>query len=236
MTMSQLFERARSENKKAARRRMILDAALDLWAHRTYTAVSMNDVAEASGVAKGTLYLYFQTKEHLFLALLEEQFDSWFENVNSALDGPGQWDAARVARILAASLENRTTFIGLQAMLENVLEKNIDLETARSFKQRLLEQNVSTVARLEQRLPFLRPGEGTRLLIHLRALLIGLHQMSDISPIVRQVIAENPQMRAFDVDFRRESSAAIQELIQGFRAANGESRAAVSSQSQRGKL
>jgi AcrR family transcriptional regulator len=218
MTMGQSSVRARSENKKAERRRVILDAALDLWIKSTYHAVGMSEVAEASGVAKGTLYLYFQTKEHLFLALLDEQFEAWFENVNSALDRPGNWDAARVVRVFTASLESHGAFSGLQSLLENVLEKNIDLQTACAFRQRLLEQLVVTASRLEQRLPFLRPGEGFRLLIHLRALLTGLYQMAGTSPIGKQVIAENPQMRPFDLDFRKESAAAIQELVQGFQA------------------
>jgi len=194
----------------------IMTAALNLWANSSYRAVSMSEVAEAAGVAKGTLYLYFETKEHLFLALLEEQFDAWFENVNSALDGDGSWDTARLCRVLVASLENRESFTGLQCLLESVLEQNLDLETARSFKQRLLEHTVSTGARIEHRLPSLRPGQGARFLIHLRALLTGLRQMADVSPIVKQVMAENPQLRVLEVDFRKESSAAIQGLIQGF--------------------
>ena len=204
------------QNKKMERRTSIMNAALGLWANSSYRAISMNDVAEAARVAKGTLYLYFETKEHLFLALLEEQFDAWFENLDSALSGAGEWDAARLSRVLCASLENRESFTGLQCLLESVLEQNLDLETARSFKQRLLEHTVSTAGRLEQRLPFLRPDQGVRFLLHLRAMLTGLRQMADVSPIMKQVIAENPQMRAFDIDFRKESSAAIQGLIQGF--------------------
>ena len=194
----------------------IMTAALNLWATSSYRALNMSEVAEAAGVAKGTLYLYFETKEHLFLTLLEGQFDSWFEDLNSALDGAGQWDAARLSRVLLASLENRETFTGLQCLLESVLEQNLDLETARSLKQRLLEHTVSTGARIEQRFPALRPGQGVRFLIHLRALLTGLRQMADISPVVKQVMAENPQLRVLEVDFRKESSAAIQGLIQSF--------------------
>ncbi len=50
----------------AARREAILDAALSVFAERGYEAARLDDVAERAGVAKGTLYLYFDDKEALF--------------------------------------------------------------------------------------------------------------------------------------------------------------------------
>jgi AcrR family transcriptional regulator len=50
----------------AARREAILDAALSVFSERGYEAARLDDVAERAGVAKGTLYLYFDDKEALF--------------------------------------------------------------------------------------------------------------------------------------------------------------------------
>lgn len=50
----------------AARREAILDAGLSVFAERGYEAARLDDVAERAGVAKGTLYLYFDDKEALF--------------------------------------------------------------------------------------------------------------------------------------------------------------------------
>jgi AcrR family transcriptional regulator len=55
-----------------ARRRRILRAADLLFAERAYVNVQMDDIAHAAKVAKPTLYRYFESKEHLFLAALEE--------------------------------------------------------------------------------------------------------------------------------------------------------------------
>ena len=52
------------------RRRAILDAARAALATRDYHAVTMDDVARAAGVAKGSVYLYFPTKERLFEAMV----------------------------------------------------------------------------------------------------------------------------------------------------------------------
>lgn len=51
------------------RRAEILDAALQLFSSKGFHDTTMEEVANAAGVAKGTIYLYFQSKEHLLLAL-----------------------------------------------------------------------------------------------------------------------------------------------------------------------
>src|SRR5262245_59030678 len=61
---------ARWKRRKADRPAEILDAALDCFAERGFAATRMDDVATRAGVTKGTVYLYFKTKEDLFKALV----------------------------------------------------------------------------------------------------------------------------------------------------------------------
>ena len=56
--------------KAAARREAILDAALDEFSARGFAAARLDDVATRAGVAKGTIYLYFEDKESLFQELI----------------------------------------------------------------------------------------------------------------------------------------------------------------------
>ena len=55
-----------------ARREQILDVSVQVFAHRGFHSTSMNDVAEAAGVTKPVLYQHFDSKQDLYLALLEE--------------------------------------------------------------------------------------------------------------------------------------------------------------------
>ncbi|MFZ4720285.1 MAG: TetR/AcrR family transcriptional regulator [Ilumatobacteraceae bacterium] len=55
-----------------ARREQILDVSVQVFAQRGFHATSMNDVAEAAGVTKPVLYQHFDSKQDLYLALLEE--------------------------------------------------------------------------------------------------------------------------------------------------------------------
>src|SRR3954468_10629927 len=56
-----------------AKRRQILDGARRVFLAEGFEGASMNDIAKAAGVSKGTLYVYFENKERLFAAILAEE-------------------------------------------------------------------------------------------------------------------------------------------------------------------
>lgn len=61
------------------KRRQILDGASKVFHENGFDAASMNDIARVAGVSKGTLYVYFENKEQLFLELIaeEKRADLW---------------------------------------------------------------------------------------------------------------------------------------------------------------
>ncbi len=59
---------------KAEMRDLIMDAALRVFVDKGYHAASVNDVAKDAGLAKGTLYLYFESKEALTTAIVDREF------------------------------------------------------------------------------------------------------------------------------------------------------------------
>ncbi|AGC41983.1 TetR family transcriptional regulator [Myxococcus stipitatus DSM 14675] len=207
--------RARKDEDKEARRRLLLDEALALYAATSYAQVKMADVAERAGLAKGTVFLYFPTKEALFLALLEDLLFSWFERLEAHLASPdAEWTGAWLARTVAGSLEGELPLTRLLALLQTVLEQNVSVEQARRFKERLLEALSRTGATLEAKLPFLHAGEGARFLVHLHALVTGLRQMADVAPVAREVLAAQ-HMAPLRVDFTAELTAALTTLLRG---------------------
>ncbi len=71
------------ERRKEARPGELLDAALDLFVEKGFSAARVDEVAARAGVSKGTLFLYFESKEDLFKAVVREnianQFPTWQE-------------------------------------------------------------------------------------------------------------------------------------------------------------
>ena len=71
---------------QTSKRDRIIEAALRLFANESYQAVTMDRVAEAAGVAKGTLYLYFQSKEDLYLGILTDGMESMARDYQASVD------------------------------------------------------------------------------------------------------------------------------------------------------
>lgn len=64
------------QRRKAERPQELLDAALELFVEKGFAATRAEEVAKRAGVSKGTLYLYFQSKEELLKAVIREQLSS----------------------------------------------------------------------------------------------------------------------------------------------------------------
>lgn len=209
-------QRARSAEDKQERRAHILAAALELWAGRTFASFTMAEVAAGSGLAKGTLYLYFHTKEELLLALLEDQLAAWFDALDAGLGEGGAWTSERAAGLICAATEQQGALVRLLPIASSILEHNIPLETARAYKELLLARSARSAALLEARLPELAPGDGMWVLQQVYALIVGLGQMADPAPTVRAALADEhlaPLRTAFEPTFRR----AIAALLRGLR-------------------
>jgi len=88
----------------SSKRERIIEAGLKLFANESYQAVTMDRVAEAAGVAKGTLYLYFQSKEDLYLGILTDGMESSARNYQTSVD-PQADVKVRLRRAITLSIE-----------------------------------------------------------------------------------------------------------------------------------
>jgi AcrR family transcriptional regulator len=219
--MGQLTKRrARSPEAKNARRAEILTAARGLLADADLGTVVMDDVARQAHVAKGTLYLYFRTREELFLGLLEHALEDWFDALDARLAGGQGWiPATALADLVTASLGPRLLFRRLLAQLGPVLEHGLDDERALRFKWRIAGRLATTGALLERRTVYLRPGDGARLILHLQAFAAGLQPLADPAPPVRRALLA-PGLDALRLDFEKEFRAAVGALLTGLERTN----------------
>lgn len=132
------------------KRERILAAALKLFAHEPYQAVTMDRVAEAAGVAKGTLYLYFPSKDALYLGILSAELDNaYVTQLNSA--DPRLPLVERMRRSIAVIVEfydQRRDFLRFYATEEPRLAeaRNRIIEAARernfNFFASLIEEGI----------------------------------------------------------------------------------------------
>jgi AcrR family transcriptional regulator len=87
----------------AFRTQEILAAAQRLMESRGLEALTMEEIATAAGVAKGTVYLYFQSKEDLLQALMSQVGENLLQDLEALLQGPGS-PPERLKRVVALLL------------------------------------------------------------------------------------------------------------------------------------
>jgi AcrR family transcriptional regulator len=88
-------------DEDSSKRRQIIEGARAVFLAQGFDAASMNDIARAAGVSKGTLYVYFDNKEQLFEAIVEEECDAQAEGIFN-LD-PQDYDVESVLKRLGVA-------------------------------------------------------------------------------------------------------------------------------------
>jgi len=83
---ARLSEETVTKTGSGDKRALILDAALNLFRHYGYRRTSMEDIARAANVAKGTLYIYFKSKDELFEALARQLARNVEASLNAVID------------------------------------------------------------------------------------------------------------------------------------------------------
>lgn len=209
------MRRAYRPEQKEIRRQAILAAAQQLFLETGYPQLRMTDLADRLGLAKGTLYLYFPTKEALFLAVLRGELAAWFDQAAACLERirPGT-DPAQVAAALVRNLLDRPLLPPLQALLHGVLERNLPEAEALGFARALQEGVLRVGTRLERVLPGLAPGQGAQYLTRFHGLVIAGHLLSARPEAVRAVLRD-PDMALFDVRFDAFLGGAAADLLRG---------------------
>ena len=192
------YLRARAPEKKTERRDAILDVAERRVQVQPYAEIPMSDIARRLGLTKGTLYLYFPTKEALFLAVMRRAFERFFAELEAALEG-GRSTRDAVANALRRALQATPALRELASVLHSVLEHNVSDAEVRGFKHFLREGVTRAGSRIDARLRW-PTGSGARLLVRFHVLLIGLHHVSTPSRAVARALADD-ELALFRIDF-----------------------------------
>jgi len=171
-------QRAIQAEAKQERHHAILDAAERLLSRSQDRMANVAEVADEAGLAKGTVYLYFPSKEELLLAVHERNIDGFFSALIACLEAPRAVTIDDVLALTHRHLVDPPLFLPLAARCFGMMGQGVPPEAAFAFKQRMAQRLQRAGAGLEHHFPDLGPGGGVSLLRNSYALIIGLWQMS----------------------------------------------------------
>lgn len=219
--MAHVKRRAVSEEQKAQRREDILNSARELFQNCTrYDAILMKHIAENIKLTKGTLYLYFKTKEEVFLSLYEQEFVALCERMQRGIllkanGGARKLDASDIQEVLVQSVTGHDTFLRLNGLLHSVLEQNIEFETALRFKTMLRDLMLESAAVFEANVAGVGAGRGAELLLLVHEVTIGAYHTASPSPCL-DLVFERPDMQFMKLHFDEEFPKLLGYLLKGF--------------------
>ena len=205
--------RATNPGAKEARGQQILVATAELLERWSYSDITMDRIAHRAGVAKGTLYLYFRTKEALFLSLYEERLGTWYTELQALADyGAGTVEPAAAARTIASTLAARPILIHLHGLLHSTMGLNIDLETMVAFRRRQYGKILTLVSALARRIENLSDSRALRFLIQLEAVVGGLSWAAFPPPPLQKAF-DNSELEVFQIKFEDELREIVTALL-----------------------
>lgn len=207
-------ERAKPAIDKLQRRSTILAATESLLCAQPDRSINMAEVAARAGIAKGTVYLYFPSKEELLLALHESHVDAFFDHMDARLREAKAPTFDDVLAVIRANIIEHPTYLTLVNRCMDILGRGIPLDKSFAFKQRVANRVTTTGALLELRFA-LRPGaDGVSILMHTHALVLGLWQMLRPLPELDALYTQN-QFTFFQRDYFFEFSQSFRALWLG---------------------
>ena len=195
------FTRARRPEEIAQRREEIVLAAAALLDQRPLESISLNAIASQAGMAKSAVYRYFESREAIFLKILEADFRHWLDDVEVAFAPlSGSNDVERVAAELAGAVLRHPRLCWLVSALASVLEYNLSEEVVLAFKQQSLQLGMRLVSILQGALPAIAVQQLVDFLHPALALIAGLWPLSHPSETVSKIMAR-PEFAPFKPDF-----------------------------------
>jgi len=118
----------------AGRREEIIGACERLYQTMSFKEITLKEIGNEVSFSRPTIYNYFHTKEEIFLALYEREYERWNEELAAILEGHESLSDAALADLVAASLARRPQLLKLLAMNNYDMEAESRPELLASFK------------------------------------------------------------------------------------------------------
>ncbi len=118
----------------ASRREEIINACEKLYETMSFKEITIKEIGAVTSFTRTSIYNYFQTKEEIFLALMQREYELWAQELSALAEEKEGMTAEDFADTLAKSLEKRQQLLKLLAMNHYDMEENSRAERLTDFK------------------------------------------------------------------------------------------------------
>lgn len=118
----------------AARKEEIINACEQLYQTMSFKEITLKEIGNVTSFTRTSIYNYFQTKEEIFLALFQREYDRWNEDLTNILNENEQLTKKELAERISHSLAGRQQLLKLLSMNNFDMEANSRQELLTAFK------------------------------------------------------------------------------------------------------
>jgi AcrR family transcriptional regulator len=211
-----MFQRARSEEQREARRQAILGAAATMLAEMPVAEVTLNELSRRAGLAKSNVLRYFESREAVLLELLDSAWQDWLAQLDAELadavvaGDPVASRADQLAAAMAASLAARPMLCDLISAQAAVLERNVSPQVAAQYKRASIAGISALGALLLRSVPELGEPDAFRLAGAAVMTTAAVWPHTQPSAAMLAAYAADPALAAMRLDF----TATLREVLE----------------------
>ncbi len=118
----------------ASRKEEIVNACEKLYQTMSFKEITIKEIGAVTSFTRTSIYNYFQTKEEIFLALMQREYEEWSAEIYALAEGNNAMSAADFADAIAHSLEKHEQLLKLLAMNHYDMEEHSRPERLTEFK------------------------------------------------------------------------------------------------------
>ncbi|OTN91542.1 TetR family transcriptional regulator [Enterococcus faecium] len=165
--------------KEEHRRREIISATATLCQTKYYHDINVKEISKMTSMSRSSIYNYFETKEEIFLSMLEEEYLNWAHEINEIKQSHRVQTSDELAHVLAKSLADRPLMLKLIANNLTDFEENSRDEKITSFKIAYGETLSAVDQLLQDVMSFWTKEERQRFIYAFFPFLFGINPYTD---------------------------------------------------------
>lgn len=124
-----------SEQLTNSRREEIIDACAALYEKMNFKDITIKEISKYTSFTRTSIYNYFRTKEEIFLALFQREYELWIDDLTHLASDNQRLSADDFASKLASGLEKRQRLLKLLSMNMYDMEENSSMDSLVAFKR-----------------------------------------------------------------------------------------------------
>ena len=174
----------------SARKEEIIQACAKLYETRSFKEITIKEIGAETSFTRTSIYNYFETKEEIFLALLQKEYELWVEAMDAVMAGESALSRDQLAQTLAKTLTDRPRLLRLLSMNLYDMEANSRPERLAEFKV-AFGASLSAVERILQKYaPELDAPARQRFLYAFFPFIYGIYPYTTVSDKQKQAMAQ----------------------------------------------